>query len=85
MIQNERPEKNPSNNDVEQSNLPLNGYHLWTIEEVAEYLQLKSETVRAMARERELPAIKIRKRWRFRREDIEQWVNQMAKQTQKRI
>jgi excisionase family DNA binding protein len=81
MIQNERSEKNLSNNDVEQNNLPLSGYHLWTIEEVADYLQLKSETVRAMAREQEIPAFKIHRRWRFRREDVEQWVNNMAQQT----
>jgi excisionase family DNA binding protein len=54
--------------------------HLMTIEEVSSYLQLKPETVRAMAREQSIPAFKIRRRWRFRREDVEAWVNQMARQ-----
>jgi excisionase family DNA binding protein len=81
MIQNKLPGKDISNNDIEQNNLSLSGYHLWTIDEVADYLQLKSETVRAMAREQEIPAFKIHRRWRFRREDVEQWVNNMAQQT----
>ena len=51
---------------------------LLTIEEVARYLQLKPETVRVMARDREIPAFKLRRRWRFRREDVEQWVSKMV-------
>jgi len=40
--------------------------HLWTVEEVAEYLRLQPETVRAKARKGELPAYKVGKRiWRF--------------------
>ena len=81
MIQKERSGENITNNEERQNNLPLSGYHLWTIDEVADYLQLKSETVRAMAREQEVPAFKIHRRWRFRREDVEQWVNNMAQQT----
>ena len=39
---------------------------LWTVEEVAEYLRLQPETVRAKARKGELPAYKVGKRiWRF--------------------
>jgi excisionase family DNA binding protein len=39
---------------------------LWTVEEVAEYLRLQPETVRAKARKREFPAYKVGKRiWRF--------------------
>ena len=39
---------------------------LWTVEEVAEYLRLDLETVRAKARKGELPAYKVGKRiWRF--------------------
>jgi excisionase family DNA binding protein len=39
---------------------------LWTVEEVAEYLRLDPETVRAKARKGELPAYKVGKRiWCF--------------------
>ena len=46
--------------------VPVVSEHLWTVEEVAEYLRLQPETVRAKARKGELPAYKIGKRiWRF--------------------
>jgi excisionase family DNA binding protein len=45
---------------------PTESGYLWTVEEVAEYLRLQPETVRAKARKGELPAYKIGKRiWRF--------------------
>jgi excisionase family DNA binding protein len=40
---------------------------LWTVEDVAQYLKLEPETVRAMARTGKLPAIKIGKVWRFKK------------------
>jgi excisionase family DNA binding protein len=45
---------------------PAASEQLWTVEEVAEYLRLEPETVRAKARKGELPAYKVGKRiWRF--------------------
>jgi excisionase family DNA binding protein len=38
---------------------------LWTVEDVAAYLQLQPETIRSMARRGELPGLKIGKVWRF--------------------
>lgn len=43
---------------------------LWTVEEAATYLKLKPDTVRSMARRRELPAIKVGRVWRFRPLDL---------------
>jgi excisionase family DNA binding protein len=43
---------------------------LWTVGEVAGYLQLQPETVRGMARRGELPGIKIGKVWRFRKSAV---------------
>jgi excisionase family DNA binding protein len=43
---------------------------LWTVDDVADYLQLQPETIRSMARRGELPAIKLGKVWRFRRNAI---------------
>ena len=43
---------------------------LWTVGEVAAYLRLEDETVRTMARERRIPAIKVGKAWRFRASEI---------------
>ncbi len=47
---------------------------LWTVEDVAAYLRLEPETVRKMARNGRLPAIKLGRVWRFRREKIAEWV-----------
>ena len=43
---------------------------LLTVEDVADYLQLKAETIRLMARKKKIPALKIGKVWRFRSIDI---------------
>jgi len=43
---------------------------LWTVEDVAGYLQLQPETIRSMARRGELPAIKLGKVWRFQKNAI---------------
>ena len=47
---------------------------LLTVEDVAHYLQFTPETVRSMVRRGELPAIKVGRRWRFRKEKIEAWI-----------
>ena len=50
---------------------PAASEHLWTVEEVAEYLRVQPETVRAKARKGEFPAYKVGKRiWRFDIKDI---------------
>ena len=55
---------------------------LWTVEEVANYLRLTSETVRVMARRGELPSIKVGKRvWRFKISEIKKWVNSCHEST----
>jgi excisionase family DNA binding protein len=50
---------------------------LWTIKDVAVYLRLKPDTVRAMVRRGELPGFKLGKRlWRFDVGKIETWLNE---------
>lgn len=51
---------------------------LWTINEVAGYLQLQPETVRGMARRGELPGIKIGKVWRFRKSAVKNLFQELA-------
>ena len=43
---------------------------LWTVKDVAQYLQLKPETVRVMARKGKLPAFKVGRVWRFRQSSV---------------
>lgn len=43
---------------------------LWTVEDVANYLRLRPETVRMMARSDKISAIKVGKVWRFKEADV---------------
>lgn len=45
-----------------------------TVREVAIYLNVNEKTVYRLAQRRELPGFKVAGAWRFRPEDIEQWV-----------
>ena len=48
---------------------------LMTLEEVAEHLCLSKDTVYRLANTGELPAAaKVRSQWRFRKEDVDQWL-----------
>ena len=46
-----------------------------TIEEVAEYLRVSERTVYDWAQKGEIPGGKLGTAWRFKREDMERWVN----------
>lgn len=45
-----------------------------TIKEVAGYLKVHERTVYRLAAKGDLPAFKVANTWRFRREDIEHWI-----------
>jgi len=47
-----------------------------TLKEVAKLLKVAEKTVYTMAQNNELPAFKVRGQWRFRREDIDRWIEQ---------
>lgn len=49
---------------------------LMTLEEVAEYLRLSKGTVYRMANSGKIPASKVGNQWRFRKEDVDQWLEQ---------
>ena len=50
-------------------------HEIMTIEEVAEYLRVSERTVYDWAQKGQLPGGKLGTTWRFRRADIENWVN----------
>lgn len=56
------------------------GETLLNIQQVADYLQLNHSTVYQWAQQGRLPAIKLGGRWRFRRADIEEWLDAQARQ-----
>src|SRR5574344_1240332 len=47
-----------------------------TIEEVAKYLRISERTVYDWAQKGEIPAGKIGTVWRFKKDEIERWVNE---------
>lgn len=47
---------------------------LMTLEEVADYLRLSKDTVYRMANSGKIPASKVGNQWRFRKEDVDQWL-----------
>ena len=47
---------------------------LMTLEEVASYLRLSKDTVYRMASAGKLPASKVGSQWRFRKVDVDLWL-----------
>ena len=46
---------------------------IMTLEEVAEYLRLKPQTIYTWAQEKKIPGAKIGKEWRFKKSIIDEW------------
>jgi len=53
----------------------MRAFDLMTSEEVAQLLRVKVTTVRRWYREGKLPGARLGKAIRFRRDDVERWVN----------
>lgn len=50
--------------------------NIMTIEEVAKYLKMKPQTIYSWAQKGNIPAVKLGKEWRFRKDVIDEWLNQ---------
>ncbi len=48
---------------------------IMTLEEVAEYLRVKPQTIYTWAQEKKIPAAKLGKEWRFKKSIIDKWFN----------
>ena len=53
-----------------------------TLKEVAEYLKLAEKTAYRLAADGKLPGFKVGGSWRFKREDIERWIEAKKKETE---
>jgi len=51
---------------------------IMTTEEVAQYLRLAEATVYKLAQAGEIPAVKVGRAWRFKRELIDEWFRGQA-------
>jgi excisionase family DNA binding protein len=47
-----------------------------TLPEVAILLKVAEKTVYTMAQKAQLPAFKVRGQWRFKRDDLDRWIEQ---------
>jgi len=45
-----------------------------TVREVAEYLNVDAKTIYRMVQRGDLPGFKVSGAWRFKREDIDKWI-----------
>lgn len=50
-----------------------------TIREVAALLKIGDKTAYTMAQSGELPGFKVRGQWRFRRAEIDRWIDQQSR------
>lgn len=50
-----------------------------TIREVAAYLKLTEKTAYRLAAEGDIPGFKVGGSWRFRRSEIEKWIDERSK------
>lgn len=57
---------------------------IMTIREVAEYLKLTEKTAYRLAAEGKIPGFKIGGAWRFRRGEIDKWIEQRSAEAKKR-
>lgn len=56
---------------------------IMTIKEVAEYLKIKEKTAYHLSAKGEIPAFKVGRSWRFRKRDIDRWIEQESKENNK--
>jgi excisionase family DNA binding protein len=49
------------------------GSSILTIQDIAEYLRVHPSTIYRLLKKRQLPAFKVGRDWRFRREEIDRW------------
>jgi excisionase family DNA binding protein len=55
---------------------------LLTLKELSEYLKIAEKTLYGYARTGKIPGIRIGSAWRFRRSDIEQWLEEQRRLTE---
>jgi len=60
-----------------------NPSEIMTLDEVATYLKVTTRTIYRMLDENQIPAFKVRGAWRFRRSDLDAWINQNVSEHRK--
>jgi len=57
--------------------MPLD--EILTIKDVAKYLKVNERTVYRLAASKEIPAFKVGNVWRFRKDELDQWIKQQSR------
>ncbi|MCL6446718.1 MAG: helix-turn-helix domain-containing protein [Armatimonadetes bacterium] len=57
---------------------------IMTLDEVAEYLKIKKKTLYNLVQQGKLPGFKVGGAWRFKREDIDLWIEERKRDTPRR-
>jgi len=52
-----------------------------TLEQITEYLQMSTSSIYKMAQVGKIPAYKVGRQWRFKKEEIDKWVEKHRKTT----
>jgi len=65
----------------ESSTMKRDPITILTVREVAEYLRMSEAKVYRLANERYLPAVRIGKSWRFRKDLLDRWLSQCTEST----
>jgi excisionase family DNA binding protein len=55
---------------------------IFTLDEVAAYLKVGKRTVYRLAAAKKIPAFKVGGTWRFRRQEIDQWIKRQTAEAQ---
>ncbi len=50
-----------------------------TLKQIAEYLQMSESSIYKMAQAGKIPAYKVGRQWRFKKEEIDKWVEKKKK------
>jgi excisionase family DNA binding protein len=58
----------------EKSERSYSDYHIMTVHDIALYLRLSEAKVYKLAKEGQLPALRVGKSWRFRKDLIDEWI-----------
>ncbi|MBC7091933.1 MAG: helix-turn-helix domain-containing protein [Nitrososphaeria archaeon] len=56
---------------------------LLTLEELAKYLKISKHTLYKMLEKSKVPGFKIANQWRFKKSDIDRWIEEQRKLTVK--
>lgn len=68
---------------IENAPTKNNDVTIWTVHDVAEYLRMSEAKIYRLAKEQRLPAVRIGKTWRFRKDLLDEWLIQCTESSLK--